>query len=129
MASPASSAESSLLSKLESLLSSFGHGPDDDDKIHSLFSGQVASYHFSKVEKCSAVQSPVRPQGSKAVKKKLKGKSKASRFGGHKDEKYGELKSQVARRLDLLEDLKKEKQKKSELMLLSMDTSIMSEEQ
>ncbi|PKI31249.1 hypothetical protein CRG98_048360 [Punica granatum] len=37
MASPTSSAEFSLLSKLESLLSSSGHGPDDDDEIRTLF--------------------------------------------------------------------------------------------
>ncbi|PKI44248.1 hypothetical protein CRG98_035322 [Punica granatum] len=54
-------------------------------------------------------KSLVCPQGSKAANMKLKGKSKAFGSGSQKDEKYNELKSQVARRLDLLDDLKKDK--------------------
>ncbi|OWM84928.1 hypothetical protein CDL15_Pgr027715 [Punica granatum] len=44
MASPASSAESSLLSKLESLVSSSGHGPDGAEDIHSLFSDHLRPF-------------------------------------------------------------------------------------
>ncbi|OWM86228.1 hypothetical protein CDL15_Pgr011052 [Punica granatum] len=75
-----------------------------------------ASRQYSSSSNCDetnfnldVAQSLVCPQGSKAANMKLKGKSKAFGSGSQKDEKYNELKSQVARRLDLLDDLKKDK--------------------
>ncbi|PKI36650.1 hypothetical protein CRG98_042955 [Punica granatum] len=73
----------------------------------------------------NAVESPVHPQGNKAAKRKAKGKSKTS---GTSD-RYDKLKMQVARRLSLIEDFNKEKERENDYAIVIADTYTMTEEQ
>ncbi|XP_074376736.1 uncharacterized protein LOC141718252 [Apium graveolens] len=79
----------------------------------------------------NVVESPVRPKGTKAAKRKGKGKAKSSVV-----EEYEELKASTCRRLDLMaefNDLKRKeearKEKESDMQLLMLDTSMMNEAQ
>ncbi|KAL1803124.1 hypothetical protein ACET3Z_031773 [Daucus carota] len=79
----------------------------------------------------NVVESPVRPKGTKAAKRKGKGKAKSSAA-----EEYESIKVDACRRLDLMahyNDLKKKevetKQKEIDMQLLMLDTSIMNEAQ
>ncbi|XP_074326516.1 uncharacterized protein LOC141664463 [Apium graveolens] len=81
----------------------------------------------------NVVESPVCPKGTKAAKRKGKGKAE---FNDLKKKEYEEIKASTCRRLDLMaefNELKKKeearKENKSDMQLLMLDTSIMNEAQ
>ncbi|KAL1802658.1 hypothetical protein ACET3Z_031305 [Daucus carota] len=81
----------------------------------------------------NVVESPVRPKGAKATKRKGKGKGK---IDSKALDEYEDLKASTCRRLDLMahfNDLKQKevetKQKEIDMQLLMLDTSIMNEAQ
>ncbi|KAL1802204.1 hypothetical protein ACET3Z_030851 [Daucus carota] len=72
------------------------------------------------------VESPVRPKGTKATKRKGKGKKKVIDVDA---ERYEEMTSVQCRKLSLLEEFNKNHVKEMNLKIIMADTSIMTEAQ